>query len=585
MSFDGITLNAVKQELEKLLVGSRVDKVYQPEKQTIILKFRIRSGSPYLLLSSRADAARVHLVDTKPESPKQPPVFCMVLRKHLEGARLTAITQQGLERILTFSFESINEAGSPERLSLHCEVMGKHSNIVLVNQLTGCILDGAKRFTHEVNRYREILPGIPYELPPNQDKRDVRALTEEEFHTLVLSHPLDLHLDKVLLQILEGFSPLLCREIVFRAGLSKEMVLNQCGEYELERLWQELSSIAGRIESGAFNATLVLEGKTYLEYSPFDLALFQANKKEHYQSINAALRNFFQAKEAAERLNGLKHRLNRVVHTHIKKVGKKLEAQKQDLKETERAEDDRIAGELITANMYAISRGDKQLQALNYYDPEQKSLLIELDPSLSPSQNAQRYFKKYRKAAVKRQKAAGYIAQFQEELTYLDTVSMAISQAEAMGELEEIEEELTQEGYIRGEKRKAHTPKPTGYLSFKSSEGFKIMVGKNNRQNDYLTMKTAKDDDVWLHAKDMPGAHVIIKTEGTPPPERTLTEAAMLAAYYSKGKMSGNVPVDYTLREHVRKPRGAKPGLVIYDHQSTLFVTPDEALVRSLQEY
>ena len=583
MSFDGITLNATKQELEKLLINSRVDRVYQPDKETIILKFRTRSGNYNLLLSCKADAARIHLISIRPGNPLQAPVFCMVLRKHLEGGQLTSIEQQGLERILTLNFQAINEAGSMKHLSLHCEIMGKHSNIVLVDSDSNVILDGAKRFTHEVNRFREILPGIPYVLPPSQNKQAIKGMTEEQFYKLVLSKPLDNKLHELLLRILEGFSPLLCREAVVRTGLPTDMLLNECGEYELGKLWQELSKISEDLSKGNFKPTLVRENSKYKEYFPFDLVQFPADTKQHFDSMNETLDVFFQAKEDTRRFNEIKHRLEKIVNTQIKRTRHKLDIQEEDLRETLNAENDRIAGELITANMYNVSRGDRQLIAPNFYDPEQKNLVIELDPSRSPSQNAQRYFKKYRKAAIKKQKATQYIAKTSKDLLYLDTLSMAIAQATSLMELGEVEEELAQQGYIKKDKRKAPAPKTPGYLTYRSSKGFTIMVGKNNRQNDFLTMKVARDEDIWLHTKDIPGAHVIVRADGKTIPEDTLLEAAMLAAYYSKGKLSGNVPVDYALKEHVRKPKGAKPGLVIYDHQSTIYVTPLEERIKALE--
>lgn len=583
MPFDGITLNAVKQELEQLLPGSRVDKVYQPEKNTIVIRFRARSGSLTLLLSCRADSARIHLIEKKPENPRIPPVFCMVLRKHLEGGKLTSVEQVGLERILTLNFESINEAGSLEHLFLHCEIMGKHSNLVLTDASNNVILDGAKRFTHEVNRFREILPGIPYKLPPSQNKENLLLLTEDRFYSLVLAHPLETPLDKILLQTLEGFSPLLCREIVFRAGLAPKTVLNSCGEYELGRLWQELEAIAKDISLGHFSPVLVLKENIYTDYSPIDLHQFTHREKKYFARVNEALMVFFAARDRANSFQEKKQRLERVVNNHVKKTRNKLKIQQQELAATESAETDRISGELITANMYRVSRGDTELKAQNYYDPEQKEIVIPLDPSLSPSQNAQGYFKKYRKAAVKQQKATEYIRRFQEELLYLDSVNLAIETAQGPEDLEEIEEELLHGGYIRQEKGKTLKSKPQEHLVFEASHGFKILVGKNNRQNDILTLKIAKDEDIWLHTKDIPGAHVIIKAEGKAVPEEIILEAAMLAAYFSKGRQSGKVPVDFTLRKHVRKPRGAKPGLVIYDHQSTVYVTPDEEKVKQLQ--
>lgn len=584
MPFDGITMNVVKKELENLLVNSRVDKIYQPHKETIILKFRTHSSNPRLLLSCKADSAGIHLVDKQPENPKQPPVFCMVLRKYLENGKLISIEQQGLERILTFKFQSVNEAGSLKHLALYCEIMGKHSNIVLVDTETGCILDGAKRFTHEVNRYREVFPGIPYVLPPSQNKSNFLTMTEEQFYSLMLSQPLDRKLPEILLTILEGFSPLLCQETIIRAGLPQDMVLNRCGQYELAKLWQVLSQMVGDMAAGRFVPTLIKEegDAAYREYFPFDMELYRYQGKEHFNTMNEALDTFFQAKENKIRFNEIKHRLERTVNSHIKKARNKMEIHEQELAEAYNGEKHRIAGEIITANIHAISRGDKQLNAVNYYDPEQKNISIELNPSLSPSQNAQRYFKKYRKAAVKKQKAMNYIAKAREDLLYMDTVNTSLSHANSIAELQEIEEELVQQKYIKRKKGKTPAPKKPGYLTYKSSDGFTVMVGKNNRQNDFLTMKVAKDEDMWFHTKEIPGAHVIIKTEGKEIPESTLLEAAMLASYYSKGKLSGNVPVDYTLRANVRKPKGAKPGLVIYEHYSTIYVTPEKEKVESL---
>ena len=584
MSFDGITMNAVRQELENLLVGNRVDRVYQPGKETVIIRFRTRTGNRNLLLSCRADAARIHLIETKPENPSQPPVFCMVLRKHLEGGLLVSVKQQGLERVLSFHFEAVNDAGTLKHLALHCEIMGKHSNLILVDEDTNNILDGAKRFSYEVNRYREILPGIPYVLPPSQDKHDLMQMTEEQFNALLLSAPLEKSLRDILLGTFQGFSPLLCREIIFRAGLPKDMVLNECGEYELARLWRELQKIEKEIAAGRFYPTLVREENAYTAFYPFDLEQYASEKKEHLHTVNEILLTFFQSKEYIQRVNELRHRLDRIIKARIKKAGHKLAAQDQDLQEACNAEEDRIAGELITANIYRISRGDRVLETPNYYDPEQKNILIPLNPSFTPSQNAQRYFKRYRKAAVKKQKTSRFIAETRKNLDYLDTVSMAIDQASSLPELEEIREELVQQGFIKPDsKKKPQAAKTPGYLTYRSSDGFLILVGKNNKQNDFLTLKVARNEDLWLHTKDMPGAHVIVKAEGKPIPETTLTEAAMLAAYYSKGKLSGNVPVDYTLKEHVRKPKGAKPGLVIYDHHSTIYVTPEENKVKNLE--
>ncbi|HBT20067.1 MAG TPA: fibronectin/fibrinogen-binding protein [Peptococcaceae bacterium] len=588
MSFDGLMLTAVKKKLEELLLGSRVYKVYQPEKKTIVLNFGKEKSKIYsLLISAEADAARIHLIKSKIPNPSQPPPFCMSLRKHLESKQLKEINQPKWERILVFHFRGLSEGGLPEEKLLICEIMGKHSNIILLNS-DNTIIDAAVKYSHAVSSHREVLPGKPYITPPDQGKINPESLSEEKFYQLMFEADINDKLPDIILKKIMGLSPQTCREIVIRAGLTAETTLNECGEYELNRIWQQMNKIFHDVKTGNLKPTLVhdFSDSKYTSFAPFDLKQHPESHKSFFKTLNEALEIFYESKKYRQKFKELENRLLKITRREIKRCENKIGELELELKEAEDAEKYKTAGEIITANIFRISKGDKILRAQNFFDPEGKEIEITLDPQLSPSQNAQKYFKKYRKAQVKKQKITEQLDITRQELKYFESVMASIEQAEKLEELEEIMEELSRQKYIppspAQQDRKKTTPE---FLTFRSSDGFDILVGKNNRQNDYLTFKVAKDDDLWLHTKEIPGAHVIIKrNDNREIPPQTIAEAAILAAFYSRGKNSANVPVDYTYKKYVRKPKGARPGMVIYESHKTISVTPDPEKIKHLQK-
>ena len=588
MAFDGLVMAAVAQELADLLIGGRLEKIQQPSANEIILVIHTRSrGKLRLLLSANAQDARIHVTFGSFVNPLAPPIFCMVLRKHLEGGRVRSVEQVELERVLKIAVDSRDELGRPAEKILICEVMGKHSNVLLVDPDSNTIVDGIHRYSHSVSRYREVLPNRPYLPPPAQGKIDPRQLTEDAFKSLLLESNLDSPVASTLLQKIAGLGPQTCRELVARAGLPVDYALEHCGDYELTKLWEQLKWICTLLNESTFEPTLLLDRRGLpLDFAAVNLSYLPASKRET-ASISTILDHYYSKITQVRLLESERQSLAQIVRKEVSRLRKKRNLHRESLENAERADKYRIYGELLTANLYQIEQGSEAVVE-NFYHPAGEKMVIQMDSSLTPSQNAQAFFKKYLKAKHTRDAVISHLEQAESELTYLEAVENAVLQAEDLEALAEIRSELEEQAYLkprvlqgRGKTKKEQVrPKP---LSFISSEGFSILVGKNNKQNDYLTLKLAADQDIWLHTKDIPGSHVIIRSsqsEGVS--EQTLLEAATLAAWFSKARQSGKVPVDYTLRRHVRKPRGAKPGMVIYDHQQTLMVSPTEELVEQL---
>lgn len=587
MPFDGLYLAAVKNELKMALLKGRIEKIHQPEKLEISLLISRPGERHRLTMSAHPQNARVHLAGSARENPLTPPLFCMVLRKHLEGARVEDIIQPGLERVLEIKLATRDELGQPGTKSLLIEIMGKHSNIILFDFITGTIIDGIKRYSHSVSRHREVLPGRTYVPPPAQDKHNPLLLDEDGFRQILLVEPLDDPLRNILQRRLEGISSLVSHEILFRAQLPRDLVLNNCGEHELRLLWQGLQSIAGPCREGCFNPTLALDPKGHpLDFAALDFMVFESAKRYH-DPASRVVERFYSHKRQAELIKGMRDSLLSVTTKNVKRLTKKNAIQKSSLTRAREDEIYRLYGELLQANLYQLKDGCNEAILENFYDPGAPPVTVPLDPQLTPARNAQAYFKKYLKAKKTRRAAAEQIELSSKELAYLQEVGAALEMAEDMTDLAEIKHELIGQGYLQpkkqGTKKKTKATVQMGQpLTFISSAGFMILVGKNNKQNDRLTMKTAGPDDIWLHTKDIPGTHVIIRTEGREVPAATLEEAASLTAYFSKARQSRNVPVDYTLRKHVSKPAGARPGYVIYQNQRTLTANPDPALVEQL---
>ncbi|MCG0238306.1 MAG: NFACT family protein [Firmicutes bacterium] len=599
MGFDATVLAAVVQELDRRLRGGRIHKIYQPTPWELHLLVYAGREHLRLLLSCHPQGARLHLTQVVRPNPPHPPTFCMLLRKHLEGGRILAVRQVGRERIAHLEVGALDELGNPVTYTLVAEVMGKHSNLLLLAP-GGRIIDAARRATEEQNRYREVLPGLPYVPPPPTGKLDPGAVTGADLGQWLAragAEAMGRPAWQLVLDAVDGLGPLVAREIAHRAGVGG--VAGDLGPAELDRLAQACRELYALVDSGSFAPTLLLDESG----EPKDFAVVEprhwAGATLPVESVSALLDRFYAAQEERQRTTALRAELRRVLAQELGRVRRKLQAQLEDLRRAEEAEPLRQKGELLMAYLWQVPRGADRVELPNFYDPEQRPVVIELDPALSPAENAQAYFRRYQKARSGLQAIREQVERSQAELRYLEQVEATLAAAASLPELEEIRAELAAEGYLDEGKGPAREKRgraggepgaagnrvgegargsgqPSRPLVVRSSDGLEIWVGRNNRQNETLTFKLAAPTDLWLHAKEIPGAHVILRLPpGVEPPEASLREAALLAAYFSKARLSANVPVDYTLRRHVRKPPGARPGMVIYDHHRTLHVTPD----------
>jgi len=581
MAFDALSLRAVAGELKDTVIGSRITKIYQPVSTEIEFLLHKQGTNRRLLLSAHAQNARVHLTTTVRTNPPAPPMFCMLLRKHLEGGVLVSAEQPGLERVLTLAVTGENEIGERTTKLLVTEMMGKHSNIILVNRETNAIIDSLRRVSHAVSRVREILPGRPYTPPPTQERADPLALDAAAFLSLLRENAEQETIWQRLVRSLTGLSPLQAKEIVVRAGLSPAAPAAALTEPEQAGLAATLAEFYTAVQAGDFQPSLAVDRQTgtFLAYSPFRLAQYPPEDQVTAASMNELLNTYYSAAGQEDKLGLARQAILRVVAAALSRCRKKQTLLAEDLAKAENADSLQLAGELILANIHRLRRGDAELTATNYHDPVQAPVSITLDPRLTPAENAQRYFKQYGKAKKSLEILLRHQEDTQNEIDYLENVETLAEQAGSLTELADIRQELVEQGYLKapasrpGERIKANERSEPH--RFTTTDGFTVLAGRNNKQNDRLTLREAGPEDIWLHTQKIPGSHVVIRSQGgRPVPETTLLEAAALAAYYSKARASTNVPVDYTAVKYVRKPRGAKPGMVIYDHQRTLFVNP-----------
>lgn len=578
MAFDGAYLYTIRRELEPL-VTARVDKIHQPSKDEIILYMRGRDGASRILISTAGDSARIHLTNVPVENPAVPPMFCMLLRKHLGGGKLMAVRQDGLERILFLDFECTNELGDRVLLTLACEVMGRYSNLILIGQ-DGKVIDSLKR-NADVTRERVLLPGFAYEMPHRARRLNFLESDDDTVLSALLLAP-DAELSKALVAVCEGVSPLLAREWAFY--VSRDTIRSHAlTQNEKERLLFILHETARRLREGdcQFHILLTPEGalKDYIFLRPQQYGALMVVRE--CPSASAALDEFYAQRDLRARMKQRANDLFKLIMTRTERVSRKLQNQRGELLETEQMERNKLFGDLLSANLYRLQKGDAAAVVENFYDENCPQISIPLQVNLTPSQNAQRYYTLYRKAATAKEKLAEQIAQGEAELTYLESVFDVLSRAESESDLLLLREELQQQGYIRN-RSKQKPPKQQPPMLYASSDGFPILVGRNNRQNDQLTLKTAGKNDIWLHTQNIPGSHVILVTDGAEPSETAIREAAVLAAYHSKARESAQVPVDFTKVRYVKKPNGAKPGMVIFTNQQTLYIKPDAALCEQL---
>ncbi len=580
MAFDGAYLYTIKQELIPL-VGARVDKIHQPSRDEIILHLRSRDGVERLLISTSGDSARVHLTQTVIENPAVPPMFCMLLRKHLGGGKLTAVRQEGLDRILFLDFSCMSELGDYVNLTLACEVMGRYSNLVLVGE-DGKVIDSLKR-NADVTRERVLLPGFPYEMPHRTGRLNFLESDDDTILNALLLAP-DQRLDKALISIFEGVSPLLAREWAY--FVCKDSIrTSEMQNVHRERLLFTIHETKRMLteQDCRFHLLSTQEGalKDFIFLRPAQYGSFMVVKP--MPSASAALDEFYAQRDLRARMKQRANDLFKLILTRMERTERKLCNQRAELAETDKMEQSKLYGDLISANIYRLQKGDTRAVLENFYDETCPTVSIPLKTSLSPSQNAQQYYTLYRKAVTAKEKLAEQIAQGEAELAYLDSVFDVLSRAETEGELLLLRDELAQQGYVRNKNQKQKPPKQMPPMVYQSSDGFLILVGRNNRQNDRLTLKEAARSDIWLHTQNIPGSHVILVTDGQEVSETAIREAAVLAAYHSKARDSAQVPVDFTKVRYVKKPNGAKPGMVIFTNQQTLYVKPDEALCKQLE--
>ncbi|CAA7602839.1 Domain of unknown function DUF814 [Acididesulfobacillus acetoxydans] len=593
MALDGITLSYLTAELAPQLSGARIDKILQPEKDEVHLVLRRRGTSLRLVLNTGSTGARLHLTGLSRKNPASPPMFCMILRKHLEGGKILALRQLGLERIVTLDIQNYNEYRDLATLHLTLEIMGKHSNLLLIDPETGLILDGIRRYSHALSRHREVLPGRPYLLPPSQGK--LGAADEDSFRETLLADDLESKLRDILLARFDGLGPELALEIVLASGLEHETRLGDCGEIDLVRLYQTYTRL-GRKQGTHPDPRIYYRFRG--DHTP---AAFTFVPYEQYEglpctvhsSLNETVARFFETRSgrnalAAQRGSLLKR--VREIHSHL---GKKLNIYEETLGSARTSFKYRLWGELLTANLYRIQPGMTQAEVEDYHEEGQPLVRIPLDPALNAIDNAQRYYKLYNKAKAALQKTEPLRQAALADLSYLDSVLLSLEQAENQADLEEIHNELVEQKYLSGKSLTREGKRNTGNKkngpeikprSFRSSQGRTILVGKNNRQNDWLTLKKGRPEDLWLHVKNIPGSHVLIPLAGGEdfPDDSTLEEAAALAVYFSQARGSSLVPVDYTHVRQIKKPNSAKPGMVIYEQNWTLFVTPRQEVLDAL---
>ncbi|MFD3258620.1 NFACT family protein [Paenibacillus lentus] len=584
MALDGIVTRSIVHELQ-ICVGGRINKIHQPSTSDIIINLRSQGGNRRLILSANPTYPRVHLTEQSFPNPQEAPMFCMLLRKHCEGGVIEAITQYGMERIIVFDIRQRDELGDISAKRIIVELMGRHSNIILVDPSTGTQLDGIHHVTPSISSYRVVMPGFAYTEPPEQHKLNPIEAGKDDFLSAWREAGEETKSSYWLVQAYSGLSPLIAEEIYYRvrdneaAAASTAYSMQEAPGHE--EVWSAFSAMMLDIARHQYHPMSGSNSKGKHVFSAVSLSMIR-DDVHTYPSISACMEDYYGEKALRDTVKQRTSDLLRFLQNERSKNMKKLTKLQEDLVEAEDAERYRIYGELLLASLHQIEKGDTQVELINYYDEEQKAVAVSLDPLLTPSENAQRYFKKYNKFKNSLAIIDEQMDIARKEITYLEGLLQQLAYA-TLSDIDEIREELIQQGYLRERhtknKKKKKNDRPTLHV-YTSSEGIEIYVGKNNLQNEYVTNRLASHNDTWLHTKDIPGSHVVIRSASYG--EATLNEAAQLAAYFSQAKESSSVPVDYTLIKHVRKPNGAKPGFVIYEQQRTLFVTPDEALIKSL---
>ena len=581
MAFDGITVSALVAEIDDNLKGGRINKIAQPENDELLITGKGANGQKRLLLSASASLPLIYFTDKNRISPLTAPNFCMLLRKHIGSARILDVKQPGMERVVEFELEHLNELGDPCRKRLIMELMGKHSNIIFCDE-KGMILDSIKHVSSHMSSVREVLPGREYFIPNTRDKENPLTVSEEEFTQHICKKPVNI--SKALYTSLTGMSPVMAEEICYRASIDGSDAAQSLDVAACTHLYHTFLRLMEQIRNREFTPNIVYRGEEPVEYGVFPYQQFGSEyRSEIFDSVSVMLETYYATKSLLTRIHQKSSDLRRVVQTALERNRKKYNIQKKQLNDTAKKDKFKVYGELINTYGYGLEEGCRSFKALNYYTNEE--ITIPLDPTLTPAQNSKKYFDKYGKLKRTEEAVTEQITDTEGEISHLESISNALDIARSESDLSQIKEELTEYGYIKrhytnkkGQKAQPKS-KPLHYIS---SDGFDIYVGKNNFQNDELTFKFATGNDWWFHAKKMPGSHVVVKTKDGTLPDRTFEEAGNLAAFYSKGRTAPKVEIDYLQKKNVKKPAGAKPGFVVYYTNYSLMASPDITGIQQL---
>ena len=582
MALDGAFLYTVRNELLPL-IGGRVEKIHQPSREEVIISIRTKSGSKKLYISANAGSARVHITENTVDNPQTPPMFCMLLRKRLGSGKLIDIRQDGLERILFLDFECVNELGDIVTVTLAVEIMGRCSNLIIVSG-DGRVIDSIKRVDEEMSRERMVLPGMEYTLPPRDDRLNFLTCEPEDIkERLAGTQPKEL--SKALIRIFEGISPILAREWAYFAGRGAHIESDTISSDQLDRLLFTIKRTREQVLSGecCFSVVSDKEGQlkdfSFVRLSQFGTLMYT----KELSGPSELLDYFYSERDRAARTKQRANDLFKLLMNLTDRTSRRIAAQREELDACADKDRAKLFGDLISANMYRIQKGDSSAVVENFYDEECPQVTIPLDVRKTPAQNAQHYYGEYKKSVTAEEKLAEQIQKGEEELQYRESVFDSLTRASSENDIIQLRLELREQGYVRYAGGKAKPPKALPPIEYKSSDGFSILVGRNNKQNDQLSLKFAEKTDIWLHTQLITGSHVLILTDGETPPDKTIEEAAVIAAVNSSGRDSGLVPVDYCLARYVKKPTGAKPGKVIFTNYKTAFVKPDRELEQSLR--
>lgn len=572
MPLDAVTISALTRELKEKLEGGRIDKVQQPERDMLLISLRAKGENLRLLLSAGTGTARVNLTEAYLENPAEPPMFCMLLRKHLVGARIVSVEQPEYERMLIFTLDTHDELGVSSEKKLAVELIGRSSNVVLIGA-DGRIIDCLRRMDFAGDALRRMLPGMIYRLPPKQAKTPFFGVDSAERRAMIASADREAPVDKWLMDSFSGLSPLIARELAYRC------------RNDYNDLPGAAEALAETVEAGELVPYMISMDGSPRDFSFMAISQYgRSAELRRFASFSELLDEFYSARDRAQQQRRRSHELTKTVRTLRDRLARKLASQQEELKRTEGREEVRKQAELVTANIYRMKRGDSFLECEDYYDPDCPSIRIELDRLKTPQQNAAALYKEYNKLKAAEQHLTVLVADGERQLDYINSVLDELERAESEKDVSDVRRELIATGFLRAPKgTKPERTKPQKPLSFMSDDEFEILVGRSNAQNDELTTKLARRTDFWLHTQRVHGSHVIIRCDGLEPPERTLEQAAALAAYYSQARGAGKIAVDYTMVRNVRKPAGALPGKVVYTEYKTLMVESDEALVERLK--